>query len=128
MLRNGPGPVVAFRADTDGLPVLEDTGLDYASEATGVLEDGTEVPVMHACGHDSHMAVALATAELFARGTDAWAGTLVFILQPGEETAAGAKAMVEDGLWDKAPQARGGLTASMSWAGWRAPSPMGGRR
>ena len=104
VLRNGPGPVVAFRADTDGLPVLEDTGLDYASEATGVLEDGTEVPVMHACGHDSHMAVALATAELFARGTDAWAGTLVFILQPGEETAAGAKAMVEDGLWDKAPK------------------------
>lgn len=104
VLRNGPGPVVAFRADTDGLPVLEDTGLDYASEATGVLEDGTEVPVMHACGHDSHMAVALATAELFARGTDAWAGTLVFILQPGEETAAGAKAMVEDGLCDKAPK------------------------
>ncbi|GAA3302171.1 amidohydrolase [Glutamicibacter nicotianae] len=104
VLRNGPGPVVAFRADTDGLPVLEDSGLDYASEATGVLEDGTEVPVMHACGHDSHMAVALATAELFARGTDAWAGTLVFILQPGEETAAGAKAMVEDGLWDKAPK------------------------
>lgn len=104
ILRNGEGPVVGLRADTDGLPVLEDTGLDYASTATGALDDGTEVPVMHACGHDTHMATALKTAELYAGAPDAWAGTIVFVLQPGEETAAGAKAMVEDGLWDRAPK------------------------
>ncbi|NKG19798.1 amidohydrolase [Paeniglutamicibacter terrestris] len=104
VLRNGEGPVIGMRADTDGLPVLEDTGLDYASTATGVLDDGTEVPTMHACGHDTHMATALKTAELYAGAKDAWAGTIVFVLQPGEETAAGARAMVEDGLWDKAPK------------------------
>lgn len=104
VLRNGDGPVIGIRADTDGLPVLEDTGLDYASTATGVLEDGTEVPTMHACGHDTHMSTALKTAELYAGAKDAWAGTIVFVLQPGEETAAGARAMVEDGLWDKAPK------------------------
>ncbi|OIH85272.1 amidohydrolase [Arthrobacter sp. UCD-GKA] len=104
ILRNGEGPVIGLRADTDGLPVLEDTGLDYASTATGFLDDGTEVPTMHACGHDTHMATALKTAELYAAAKDAWAGTIVFVLQPGEETAAGAKAMVEDGLWDKAPK------------------------
>ncbi|MGB9033795.1 MAG: M20/M25/M40 family metallo-hydrolase, partial [Paeniglutamicibacter sp.] len=104
VLRNGEGPVIGLRADTDGLPVLEDTGLDYASTATGFLDDGTEVPTMHACGHDTHMATALTTAELYAAAKDAWAGTIVFVLQPGEETAAGAKAMVEDGLWDKAPK------------------------
>lgn len=104
VLRNGDGPVIGIRADTDGLPVLEDTGLDYASTATGVLEDGTEVPTMHVCGHDTHMSTALKTAELYAGAKDAWAGTIVFVLQPGEETAAGARAMVEDGLWDKAPK------------------------
>ena len=104
VLRNGEGPVIGLRADTDGLPVLEDTGLDYASTAKGFLDDGTEVPTMHACGHDTHMATALKTAELYAGATDAWAGTIVFVLQPGEETAAGAKAMVDDGLWDKAPK------------------------
>lgn len=104
ILRNGEGPVVGLRADTDGLPVLEDTGLDYASRATGQLDDGTEVPVMHACGHDTHMATALKAAELYAAATDDWAGTIVFVLQPGEETAAGAKAMVADGLWEKAPK------------------------
>ena len=104
VLRNGEGPVVGLRADTDGLPVLEDTGLDYASTATGTLEDGTEVPTMHACGHDTHMSTALATAALFAGATEDWSGTIVFLLQPGEETAAGARAMVVDGLWDKAPK------------------------
>lgn len=104
ILRNGEGPVVGYRADTDGLPVKEDTGLDYASTATGKLDDGTAVPTMHACGHDTHMASALAVAGLLAANLDTWSGTVVFILQPGEETAAGAKAMVEDGLWDKAPK------------------------
>ncbi|WP_298587545.1 amidohydrolase [uncultured Kocuria sp.] len=103
VLRNGDGPTVAFRADTDGLPLAEDTGVDYASTATGRLEDGTEVPVMHGCGHDTHVAVLLTAAELLAGARDAWAGTVVLVFQPGEETAAGARAMLEDGLWEKAP-------------------------
>lgn len=104
ILRNGDGPVVAFRADTDGLPIREETGLPYASTATGLLPDGTEVPVMHGCGHDTHITAALTAAALLAGAKDAWAGTVVFIFQPGEETAAGARAMVEDGLWEKAPK------------------------
>lgn len=104
VLRNGEGPVVGFRADTDGLPMQEDTGLDYASQARGNLADGTEVPVMHGCGHDTHITAALTAARLLSEGLDTWAGTVVFIFQPGEETAAGAKAMVEDGIWDRAPK------------------------
>lgn len=104
VLRNGEGPVVGFRADTDGLPMQEDTGLDYASQARGKLADGTEVPVMHGCGHDTHITAALTAARLLSEGLDTWSGTVVFIFQPGEETAAGAKAMVEDGIWDRAPK------------------------
>ncbi|MFD1210619.1 amidohydrolase [Arthrobacter sp. GCM10027362] len=104
VLRNGEGPVVGFRADTDGLPIAEDTGLDYASTATGTLPDGTEVPVMHGCGHDTHVSVLLTVARMFAEDREAWAGTLVLIFQPGEETAAGAAAMVADGLWERAPK------------------------
>lgn len=104
ILRNGDGPVVAFRADTDGLPIREQTGADYASTATGALADGTEVPVMHGCGHDTHVTAALIAAGLLARQLDAWAGTIVWIFQPGEEIAAGAAAMVADGLWDRAPR------------------------
>ncbi|SDI65944.1 hippurate hydrolase [Arthrobacter subterraneus] len=104
VLRNGEGPVVAFRADTDGLPIREDTGVPYASTATGTLDDGTEVPVMHGCGHDTHAATLLTAAKVLAGSTDRWSGTVVLIFQPGEETAAGARAMVEDGLWDRAPK------------------------
>lgn len=104
IVRNGEGPVVAFRADYDGLPIAEDTGLEWASQARGTLPDGTKVPVMHGCGHDTHAAVALALVRAFAAHEDAWAGTLVVVFQPGEETAAGAAAMVDDGLWDKAPR------------------------
>jgi amidohydrolase len=104
VLRNGEGPVVGFRADTDALPVAEDTGLDYASTARGVLPDGTEVPVMHACGHDTHITSAIGAAALLAGNRDAWAGTVVFLFQPGEETAEGALAMLQDGLWDRAPR------------------------
>ncbi|MBV6759063.1 amidohydrolase [Rhodococcus opacus] len=104
VLTNGEGPTVAFRADSDGLPIAEDTGVDYASVATGHLDDGTEVPVMHGCGHDTHVATLLTVAELLAGVREAWAGTIVFLFQPGEETAAGAKAMVEDGLWERAPK------------------------
>ncbi|NUL43965.1 amidohydrolase [Cellulosimicrobium funkei] len=104
ILRNGDGPVVGYRADTDGLPIQEDTGLDYASTRTGTLADGTEVPVMHGCGHDTHITVGLTAARLLTEDRGSWHGTIVFVFQPGEETAAGAKAMVEDGLWDKAPK------------------------
>lgn len=103
VLRNGAGPVVAFRADTDGLPIQEDTSAEYRSTATGVLPDGTAVPVMHGCGHDSHVAAALTAIRIMQREEAAWRGTIVWIFQPGEETAAGAAAMVADGLWDRAP-------------------------
>ncbi len=103
VLRNGEGPVVGLRADTDGLPVAEDTGLDYASTAQGRLRDGTEVPVMHACGHDTHITCAIGAASLLAGGRDSWSGTVVILFQPGEETSEGAAAMVADGLWDRAP-------------------------
>lgn len=98
-----PSPVVAFRADTDGLPIAEETGLPYASQATGTLPEGTHVPVMHGCGHDTHMTALLAAARLLLRERHRWSGTLVLIFQPGEEIAAGARAMVEDGLWERAP-------------------------
>lgn len=102
--RNGEGPVVAFRADTDGLPIKEDTGADYASTVMGTLPDGLEVPVMHGCGHDTHITAALTAARLLNERRGDWSGTVVWIFQPGEETAAGARAMVDDGLWDKAPR------------------------
>ncbi|MGJ7906085.1 amidohydrolase [Actinopolyspora sp. H202] len=104
VLENGPGPVVAFRADTDALPVAEQTGLDYASTATGTLPDGTETAVMHACGHDTHTAALLTSATLLAHARESWAGTVVLIFQPGEETAAGAAGMIADGLWQRAPR------------------------
>ncbi|MFK5634006.1 MULTISPECIES: amidohydrolase [unclassified Ornithinimicrobium] len=103
-LVNGDGPVVAYRADIDGLPIAEDTGADFASTAQGTLPDGTAVPVMHGCGHDTHISVGLETARLLAEHRDLWAGTAVFLFQPGEETSAGAAAMLEDGVWDKAPR------------------------
>lgn len=103
-LRNGEGPVVAFRADSDGLPIEEATGLGYASKDTGTLPDGTTVPVMHGCGHDTHVVSLLGAAEVLSGNRDAWSGTLVLIFQPGEETAAGALAMLDDGLWDRAPR------------------------
>lgn len=83
ILRNGEGPVVAFRADTDGLPIEEATGLEYASTDKGTLE-GAEVPVMHGCGHDTHVASLLGAAEILAGNRDAWAGTTVLIFQPGK--------------------------------------------
>jgi amidohydrolase len=104
VLRNGDGPVVAFRADIDALPVGEETGLDYASTTRGTLRDGTEVPVMHACGHDTHITCALGAARLLAAARATWSGTVVFLFQPGEETAEGARAMLGDGLWDRAPR------------------------
>jgi hippurate hydrolase len=102
-LRNGAGPTVAFRADIDGLPIEEATGLEYASTETGII-DGRKVPVMHGCGHDTHVACGLAAARLFRENLDKWSGTIVFIFQPAEELGSGARAMVADGLWEKAPK------------------------
>lgn len=100
VIENGEGPVVAYRADTDGLPIAEDTGLDYASHAEGTLPDGTTTPVMHGCGHDTHITVGLYLARFLTEHREAWAGTVVLLFQPGEETAAGAQAMLDDGLWE----------------------------
>ena len=96
LLRNGDGPTVLLRADMDALPVLEATGLPYASTRTAA--DGT--PVMHACGHDVHVTCLLGAAALMSQAQEVWAGTLVLVFQPAEETADGARTMVEDGLVD----------------------------
>lgn len=98
MLANGGGPVVLLRAEMDALPVREATGLPYASTVTTLTDDGAEVPVMHACGHDVHIACLLGAVALLADCRDDWSGTLVAVFQPAEEVAAGARAMVEDGL------------------------------
>jgi hippurate hydrolase len=98
VLRNGDGPTVLLRADMDALPVREATGLPYASTATGTDGDGNDVPVMHACGHDVHVACLLGAARLLAGSPAAWSGTLVALFQPAEETGAGARSMVDDGL------------------------------
>ena len=104
VIENGDGPVVAFRADTDGLPIEEQTGLPYSSEATGTLPDGTATPVMHGCGHDTHITSALGAAKLLTEHRDRWNGTAIMIFQPGEETSAGAAAMLDDGFWDRVPR------------------------
>ncbi|KZV96768.1 metal-dependent amidase/aminoacylase/carboxypeptidase [Exidia glandulosa HHB12029] len=99
ILRNGTGRTVLLRADMDGLPVLEDTGLPYASTARQLDNDGVEKPVMHACGHDMHVTSMLAAAELLVAAKDSWNGTLIVLFQPAEERGAGAQAMVDDGLY-----------------------------
>lgn len=103
IVQNGPGPVVMLRADMDGLPVLEETGLPYASKARAQIADGDEVPVMHACGHDMHMACLLGAAEHLSATRDEWTGTLIALFQPAEENGGGAQAMVDDGLYARIP-------------------------
>ncbi|OBF26857.1 amidohydrolase [Mycobacterium sp. ACS4331] len=103
VLANSSGPTVLVRADMDALPVQEATGLPYASTVHGTDADGHEVPVMHACGHDAHVAALLGAAQLMADRTDVWSGTLVTLFQPAEETADGARGMVADGLADVVP-------------------------
>jgi amidohydrolase len=104
VMKNGAGPVLLIRADMDALPVREQTGLAFASTAVGKLPDGSETPVMHACGHDTHVATWLGTARRLAAMKDQWSGTVVMILQPGEERVMGAKAMLEDGLFTRFPK------------------------
>lgn len=98
VLRNGQGPAVLLRADMDALPVLEQTGLSYASTTTATDEDGVEVPVMHACGHDVHVTCLLGAASLLAGARTRWRGTLVVLFQPAEELGDGARRMVDDDL------------------------------
>jgi len=104
VMENGEGPTVMIRADMDGLPVIEQTGLPYASTRTAVPATGVETGVMHACGHDTHMAAWVGTAQLLAERRDEWSGTLVMILQPAEEIGEGALAMLEDGLYERFPK------------------------
>ncbi len=101
VLANGDGPVVMLRADMDALPVEEKTGLPYASSVRATGEDGTEVPVMHACGHDVHVTCLLAACDLLAAERSTWSGTLLAVFQPAEETVGGARAMIDDGIFDR---------------------------
>jgi metal-dependent amidase/aminoacylase/carboxypeptidase family protein len=98
VLRNRDGPSVLLRADMDALPVAEATGLPYASTATATDAAGSEVPVMHACGHDVHVSCLLGAAQLLADGTAHWSGTVVALFQPAEELGDGARRMIDDGL------------------------------
>src|SRR3954468_24931237 len=96
VLSNGEDPAVMLRADMDALPVKEATALPYASTVTASDPDGNEVPVMHACGHDLHVAWLAGAAALLAGARDAWRGTVLAVFQPAEETAQGARAMIDD--------------------------------
>jgi hippurate hydrolase len=101
LLRNGEGPTVMLRADMDALPVEEATGLPYASKVKAADREGKTVPVMHACGHDMHVAWLVGAATLMAQFREAWHGTLMAVFQPAEETAEGAQAMIDDGLFKR---------------------------
>jgi amidohydrolase len=104
LLRNGDGPVVMLRADMDALPVAEATGLPYASKATATDREGKSVPVMHACGHDMHTTCLAGATTLLAQMRDTWRGTVMAVFQPAEETAEGAQAMIDDGLFERFPK------------------------
>ncbi len=93
-----------LRADMDALPVQEDTGLPYASKVTATDREGKSVPVMHACGHDMHVTWLLGATTLFGKAREAWRGTLMAVFQPAEETASGAQAMIDDGLFKRFPK------------------------
>jgi amidohydrolase len=104
ILKNGPGPTIMLRTELDALPVEEKTGLPYASKVRTKDDAGQDVPVMHACGHDLHMASLLGTAEIMAHSKEMWHGTLMLIGQPAEETIVGAEAMIRDGLFTRFPK------------------------
>lgn len=100
LLKNGDGPLVMLRADMDGLPVQEKSGLDYASKAKQIDWEGNEVSVMHACGHDVHITSLVGTAQVMMARRDEWQGTLMLIGQPAEERVGGANLMMQEGIWD----------------------------
>lgn len=104
ILKNGAGPTVMLRTELDALPVEEKTGLSYASKVRTKDDAGHDVPVMHACGHDLHMAAIMGTAAIMTHSKDSWHGTLMLIGQPAEETISGAKAMLDDGLLTRFPR------------------------
>ena len=103
LLRNGEGPTVMLRADMDALPIAENTGLEYASKVSATDAEGNTVPVGHMCGHDMHVTWLVGAATLLSQARDAWKGTLMAVFQPGEETAQGAQAMIDDGLLKRFP-------------------------
>src|SRR6516162_5892351 len=104
LLRNGDGPTVMLRADMDALPVEEATGLPYASKTTAINREGETVPVSHMCGHDMHVTWLAGATKLLAEARTTWRGTLIAVFQPAEETAEGAQAMIDDGLFKRFPK------------------------
>ena len=104
LLKNGDGPTIMLRADMDALPVKDATELPYASQVTATGRDGKTVPVMHACGHDMHVTCLIGAATLLAGNRHEWRGTLMPVFQPAEETAEGAQAMIDDGLFKRFPK------------------------
>src|SRR6267378_1846186 len=101
VMKNGNGPTVMVRTDMDALPVHEETGLPYASTVTTKNDDGRDVSVMHACGHDAHMSAFIGTARALVKLKDQWHGTILFVAQPAEETGNGARALLNAGLYEK---------------------------
>jgi amidohydrolase len=101
VMKNGDGPTVLVRTDTDALPVEEETALPYASKVVVKNDDGRDVHVMHACGHDAHIAAFIGTARALGKLKDQWHGTIVFVAQPAEEIGTGARALLKDGLYDR---------------------------
>lgn len=104
LLKNGEGPTIMVRSDMDALPVVEETGLPYASKVQSKNDAGLSVGVMHACGHDIHMTCLIGTARYLAAHKDKWRGTVMFIGQPAEETSGGAEEMLKDGLFKRFPK------------------------
>jgi len=104
ILKNGKGPTVMIRADTDGLPIIEQTGKSYASTVKTLDKNNNEVGVMHGCGHDIHMTSFIGSAKQLVKNNGKWRGTLMMVAQPAEEVGAGAKAMIKEGLFDKFPR------------------------
>ena len=101
VMKNGDGPTVLVRTDMDALPVEEETGLPYASKVVAKNDEGKDVHVMHACGHDTHIAAFIGTARALGKLKDQWHGTIVFVAQPAEEIGTGARALLNDGLYDR---------------------------
>lgn len=103
LYKNGKGPTIMIRTDTDGLPIVEQTGKPYASKVTVKNDSGATVGVMHGCGHDIHMSSFIGTAEQLISHKDQWQGTLMMVAQPAEEVGGGAKAMLKEGLFSQYP-------------------------
>ena len=101
LMKNGAGPTVLVRTDMDALPVQEETGLPYASKVTTQNDEGREVHVMHACGHDVHMAAFIGVARAMQQQKNNWHGTIVFVGQPAEETGSGAQSLLKAGLYNR---------------------------